>query len=85
MNMNLMNKLIQSVKVIHFDDLDNAQLLHESQDGNFYTVSYGDAQMTLCYPDDLIGELKDREDDTLVPLIEELATIPDDVFVALNG
>lgn len=85
MNKNLMNKLIETVKVIHFADLENASLLYESQDGNFYSVSYGDAEMTLVYPSDLVSELQDREDDTLIPLIQELSSIPDGIFVALNG
>lgn len=85
MNKNLMNKLIETVKVIHFIDLENAPLLDESQDGNFYSVSYGDAEMTLVHPNHLVSELKDREDDTLIPLIQELSSIPEGVFVALNG
>jgi len=73
--------VISTIRVVFFNDLEHADLEMEG----FNKISYGDAEHTLVYADDLARELEDRDDPKLLPLINELESIPDDVLVALDG
>lgn len=49
--------MFSSLPVVFFSDLDHAEL---AEDG-FTKVSYGDAEWTLVYAQDLIDELENRD------------------------
>lgn len=80
--MNNNNLSIYQLSVVYFDDLDH----NEQMPYTFDCVSYGDAEYTLVNPQTLVSYLQDRNKDNRYGLlIRELDSIPDNVFVALQG
>ena len=68
--------------VVFFDDLQNAFLM---EDGEFESVSCGDAVFTLVKKETLINELSHRDLEYYQPLIAELEKVHNECLVALNG
>lgn len=70
---------VDFIAIVWWTDLKH----HKLFTGDFNNVSFGDSFATLVSASTMIDELETHDDSKLNPLIKELKSIPDGVYIAL--